>query len=55
MMAASFASKVVIGKVVIGKVVIGKVVVGGSFPSKLGRPKQKEAAREGHPPDSNGE
>ena len=33
----------------------GEVVDVGSFPSKPGRPKQKEAAREGHPRINSGE
>jgi hypothetical protein len=37
------------------KVVPAEVADVGSFPSKLGRPKQKEAAREGHPPCNSGE
>jgi hypothetical protein len=31
------------------RLVVSEVVIVASFPSKLGRPKQKEAARQGHP------
>jgi hypothetical protein len=43
MIAASLSSKLVPAKSV-----LAKVVDVPSFPSKPGRPKQKEAAREGH-------